>query len=188
VLNTVKLSHPPTKGDLGALAPAARPFAQLVIGTDTPHLAFVQGVYELALTCSRSSDDRIREFQQGETEFGVVVDEPLIVLCFRIGKAIPWSSAFLDRPADRRSFESPVEERALLCASLFDRSSELPRASRNVTLSLGLTRALKDAACERERYAFDPNEYRRVLSTLRRRYPTTQALLTRAIERSTGFA
>jgi hypothetical protein len=153
-------------------------------------VALVDGVYELAVPVAHLTASRVREFWESEAEFALALEDPLIVLCYRFGKVVPWSAALLEVPADHR-LEPPTagasEARALLCATLLDDTGEeAPKVSRNITLALGLTRVLDEAVRERARVSFDPHEHKRALTSLGRRYPTAKTLLPRAIERSFG--
>jgi hypothetical protein len=132
----------------------------------------------------------VREFWEADAEFALALEDPLIVLCYRLGRVLPWSAALLERPQGART-EPPgtraCDERALLCVTLREGDGEdAVRVARNITLSLGLTRALAEAVRECARVSFDPHEYKRALGSFRRRYTTATGLLPRAVELSFG--
>lgn len=51
------------------------------------------GALELRLFFSRLGDRDVRDIRQRECEFALYVEQPLIVLLYRFGQAVPWSDA-----------------------------------------------------------------------------------------------
>lgn len=134
------------------------------------------GQHELRLFFSRLGDREVRDVRTREAEFGLYVEQPLIVLLYRFGASIPWSDAPYSIwlvPADQRALPDPVgegaETRDLLTTFLVDADSGILRAIRVVSLSPAFTFALR-------------------LAALYRRYPSSQALLKAATSRTKGGA
>ncbi len=127
---------------------------------------------------------------QGEAEFALIVEEPLILLAYRFGDAGSWSIApfnWLDLPRNEQVPPRETQDRALLSVSMKrPRRSEL-EPIRNLTLSLDFTRALNDAVRERAKFPSNPFEESRALEALRRRYSSARGLLARALVRSAGI-
>jgi hypothetical protein len=149
--------------------------------------AYIDGDHELTIRMSRVNDSVAEEFLQGEAEFGLVVEEPAVVLCYRFGKALGWGSVVCDPEARRPTLDGP-QARALLHAALIDDASGKVRAERNWTLSLDLTRRLDESLTEAARVSFDPTARSRALASLHRRCPTPAALAARALARCVGSA
>jgi hypothetical protein len=147
-------------------------------------------IYDLTLSVPAPSERLVKSLRDGEAEFALVIEEPLVLLCYRFGTAIPWSSVplrwwDLTRDAQPPDHE-PAEARALLCASLIEAEIRMIRACRNVTLSLDFSRALNGALREQARIPFDPKAQDRALDRLRRRCPTTPTMVAYAAVRSLG--
>src|SRR5262249_22266470 len=139
-------------------------------------LSHGQGVFDLTLVASTVGDRLALAVLRDECEFALVVDEPLVVLCYRFGEAIPWSSVVVERaepsPCERDP-STPVEPsdvRALLSVRLLD-GDRNARATRNVTLSLGFSRALREAIRDQGRMGSDPRAFDQALDRLRRKCP-----------------
>lgn len=152
-------------------------------------LTFDDGIFELNV---RSPLARAGALLEAEAEFVLVVEEPLIVLVYRLGTAAGWSAAELEwHPTARSSCNGAVEapgsdRRALLTVKLDGAAGRSAAVTRNLTLSLDFTRALDAAIRERARMIFDPHAYRRARVALERRCPTPEAMLGRAVARTIG--
>jgi hypothetical protein len=172
--------------------PAARPLGTSTGRPGHPRMAqhfYRDGVHELVLP-ARDVAGEAEAVAGGPAEFALVEEEPLLLLCHRFGDVIPWSMAtycpWPPRERGRCPAEDPLEARAILHVRLIapDRDAELAR--RNVTLSLQFTRALRAALRDQGRFSPDPVELKRTLQRLRRRYPTTDALVGHAAVRTIG--
>jgi hypothetical protein len=161
-------------------------------GHDGARYGYADGVYELTLLDRQFNTRRAAAVRQGEAEFALVDEGPVLLLCYRFGDALPWgcapyeAHAAVARDGGLPMEHTPFEERALLHIELIDARHEARRETRNVTLSLDFTRALNEAIRDQLRTPFDPASWQRTLATLRRRCPTINALVARASVRSFG--
>ncbi|HEX8199039.1 MAG TPA: hypothetical protein VF590_01025 [Isosphaeraceae bacterium] len=153
---------------------------------------FRDGIYELIVP-ARGVAGEVEAVERGAAEFALVDAGPLLLLGHRFGDAIPWSLATHGPPPgpERESPHAPEEDadgaRALLHVRLVPPGREDEAlARRNVTLSLGFTRALDAALRDRARGPADPAAQRRALQELRRRYPTAEDLVGHASVRTIG--
>lgn len=127
----------------------------------------------------------------GTASFALVVEPPVLILCYQFGEAIPWSVApyrwHLLPPAER--FVTPFEsidsaDRAIVRVSLVDERSGRLRARRNVPLSLTITRAWNAFVRRHASRSCSTPRYNAALSQFFRRFPTTEELLGYAIATS----
>jgi hypothetical protein len=149
-------------------------------------LLYCNGAYDLVLRAGRREAKAALE---GEPEFALVVEEPLVLLGYRFGQGRPWALApfaWQDRPRHEQTPPLDSDDRALLAVELCEPGEDRPHAARNVTLSLEFSRALNDAVRERARQGTDPREADLALRSLRRRFREPQGLLARAVARSAG--
>jgi hypothetical protein len=175
---------------LGVQAPHPRTVAGRA---ESAQYFFRDGVHELVVL-ARGVTGEIEAVDHGPAEFALVEEEPLLLLCHRFDDAIPWSLAtYCPHAAPVRDRAGmPVEDghtsRAFLHVRLVaaGRDSDNDLARRNVTLSLEFTRALCAALRDQTRFLSDPVAQRRALQKLRRRYPTTEALVGHASARTIG--
>jgi hypothetical protein len=171
------------------------------------HYAYRGGVHELLLFLSSPTPNEVRGVRQGEAEFGLVAQGPLIVLLYRFasppehpgarprpGAALPWGDAPFTvhrvSEAERTLPELPSspEERALLAVMLIDAATGIIRAIRVVSLSPAFTSALEEAIREQARLPYEAATYDRLLDALYARYPSSDALLALAGVRCMGGA
>jgi hypothetical protein len=154
---------------------------------------FRDGAHELLLWLGSPSPAEVADIRQGEAEFALVVEPPVIVLLYRFGRSIRWSDApysWHRVPAGQRTLPEPLPEgeegRALLQIVLVDAATGIVRALRAVTLAPAFTAALHLAIREQARQPWDSNAYDRALQRLYARYPTSEAMLAQAAARTTG--
>lgn len=141
--------------------------------------------HELILFYRGVTDREIRSVEAGRAEIALVVEPPLIVLCYRFGDAIPWSLVAYQW----RQFTHPGPigrgSRTGLKVRLIEAGDGEVRARRTLPLSRGLVLAW-DAAiglqaarnCSEARYAA-------ALVQFGRAYPRPHDVLARALVVST---
>ena len=151
------------------------------------------GEHDLELSGARLSRRHADAVREGVAEFALLIEEPVVFLCSRFGDAVPWTASPYSwhlTPRELRSIppqpSSPDERRGFMAITLIDRSGGPARATRNVTLSLDFTRALNEAIRDQARLAFSVTSYNRIVTDIRRRYPTAQALAAKASIRCLG--
>jgi hypothetical protein len=154
---------------------------------------FTCGDHELTLTAPSISAAQARAVREGEAQFALVVEEPVIFLCARFGEEVPWTSAevcwhALPREARRLPPGAGVEgeTRALLHVLLRQAPTGPYLAERNVTLWLDFTRALHEAIREQAQSPPDPRAYQRAAARLRLRGPSPESFIGLARARSLG--
>lgn len=157
--------------------------------------AYRDGLHELRLLVPEADAAREEAVRNGPSEFALVFEDPVVVLCARFGDAVPWTAAILRTQKSSRdpgALPPPAnadgESRALLHVALVEEASGATRVERNVTLWLEFTRALHEAIRERARAPFHPVDHERTLTRLCRRYPTHALLAASATTRSPGSA
>jgi hypothetical protein len=158
----------------------------------TAQYFFHDGVHELVVL-ARGVKGEIEDVDHGPAEFALVEEEPLLLLCHRFGDAIPWSLAtYCPHPAPMRDRAGMLAgdgdgARAFLHVRLVAAGrDDDDLARRNVTLSLEFTRVLCAALRDQARFLCDSVEQKRALQKLRRRYPSTEALVGHASARTIG--
>jgi len=148
------------------------------------------GVHELTLIRRGIVPDGVTAVARGEAEFALLVDDPLVWLCYRFGAEIPWGAALYEGGAVARGRHElppeggPAEGRALLHVRLVVTDDGVPCATRNVDLRLDFTRALHAAIREQARCPIDPHERKRALHHFHQRFPSVEAMVARARVRS----
>lgn len=130
---------------------------------------------------------------RGPAEFALVVEAPLIVLIYRFGHVIPWSSApFAWHLQPEESRILPPHDkpggRTLLGITLVGSDDGIIHAQRSVTFSPDFTGSLHLAIREQAAERFDPEAYVRSVGILYLHRPATTALLKRAVARTAGNA
>lgn len=179
----VMLTETPAPCSIDLVETAVRP------GRDESRYNYRCGVHELVLVHQRISRSTIRAVAEGGAEFALVVDEPLVWLCYRFGEAIPWGAALFDHEPSRREADlpppggSPLEQRGLLHVDLIDAADLSLKATRNVTLWLDFTRSLNESIRDLSRYRFDPHERRRAMLRLHRQHSSVDAFVAKALAR-----
>jgi hypothetical protein len=152
------------------------------------------GGHELTLFCPEIDEDIVNEVRQGQAEFALIVQLPLIVLAYRFGSSIPWndvSYAWHLQPGWRRvipEIDDAPEHRSLLWISLVGANDGIVHAQRGMTLSPGFTRTLNHAVRAQAMRPFDPTECTAAIARLFLEYPTTADRLTVAAVQTMGNA
>lgn len=152
------------------------------------------GGHELLLCLACPTGTEVEAVRRGEAEFALYAHEDLIVLLYRFGAAgrgIPWSDAPYSWhlvPAGERALPPDVagNERALLTVVLVDAATGIIRALRVVSWSPAFTAAVHAAIRAQAARPWSEAVYDAALDLLYARYPTTGALLERAVARTTG--
>ena len=144
--------------------------------------------HELVLFYRGVTDREVRSVEGGRAQIALVVEPPLIVLCYRFGDAIPWSIASYHWRQFARPGPIGRGARTGLRIALIDAEDGEVRARRFVPLARGLVLAW-DAAigiqaarnCSEARYAA-------ALAQFARAYPDPDDVLARAVVISTDGA
>lgn len=151
------------------------------------------GEHDLELSGARLTRRHADAVRDGSAEFALLIEEPVVFLCSRFGDAVPWTASPYSwhlTPRELQSIpplpSSPEERRAFLAITLTDPGGGPARATRNVTLALDFTRALNEAIRDQARLAFSVTSYNRIVTDIRRRCPTAQALAAKASIRCLG--
>jgi len=119
-------------------------------------------------------------------ELALVVIEPVIVVCSRVGEALPWIGASYHWQRVRRSdrilptpgTDGEIDSRLDLL--LLEGNGGRVRASRSLHLPEDFLGVLNEAILEQSRYTYDPGEERRVMDSLLRRCPSPASLVAQA--------
>src|SRR5262249_2068346 len=104
--------------------------------------------HEITLFRSQIDQRTIDEVRQGETEFALIVEPPLIVLSYRFGKSIPWDDVpfcWHLQPTSWRVIPTvphSYNARVLLWITLVGSEDGIIHAQRGVTLSPDFTHSL----------------------------------------------
>jgi hypothetical protein len=150
------------------------------------------GGHELTLFQPNIDEDRINDVRQGEAEFALIVELPLIVLTYRFGKSIPWDdvpySWHLQPPSWRviPAVETSPEARALLWITLVGANDGIIYAQRGVTLSPAFTRSLHNAIQMQAMMDFNAEECTTAISKIFVEYPQRGDRLALAQARTMG--
>lgn len=161
---------------------------------DRARYTYFRREHELVLTLRGIESHHAIAVAGGESEFALIDESPLLMVCARFGDAIPWiSSRFCwhHLPAGERVLPpaagSEDEKRLQLQIVLVDGDDGSVKATRCVTFSLDFTRVLNEAIREQARLPFDPRERDRRLKDLNRRCPTPHAMVAYAAARTPGL-
>lgn len=161
------------------------------------------GQHELVLFFSAPTRHEVEAVRTAECEFGLFVEPPVLLVCYRFGSAgkgfVPWSDATFDwhklaasRPAEATPppWEGGSPElRAILSVVLVSAEDGIVRALRQVSFSPEFTRALHKAIWEQ---AHAPAESRpggrfeAVHQAIYARHPTAEALAAACPVRTIG--
>jgi hypothetical protein len=155
---------------------------------------FIAGPYGHELTLFRSdiNDDLIRDVRQGQSEFAIVIELPVIVLAYRLGYSNPWSDipyCWHLQPEQWRvipSVDRSPEARALLWITLVGADDGMIYAQRGVTLSPGFTRVLHTAIRNQAMSIFRPEECTAAIFRIFLRYPNPIDRLALSAARTRG--
>src|SRR5262249_43257624 len=108
---------------------------------DGAQFTYSRGGHVLTLFHSDIDEDMVCDVRQGEGEFALLVEPPVIVLAYRFGQSIPWRDAPYSwhlQPAGWRtvpSVDRSPEARALLWITLVGAADGIIYAQRGMTLS-----------------------------------------------------
>jgi len=158
---------------------------------------FRRGQHELLLFFAGPSAREVTAVRNGEAEFALYAEGPLLVLLYRFGapgEGVPWSDAtyawHLAEPAERDLPSADLEARfrALLQVMLIDADSGVLRAIRALSLGHEFTVALHGAIRAQAAQPWDSAAFDRAVDRLYARYQTTEELLAVAQHRTLGGA
>jgi len=130
--------------------------------------------------------------RQGEAEFALIVDLPLIVLSYRFGRSIPWDDVPFSwhlQPVSWRvvpSVDPSTEARTLLWITLVGAEDGIIHAQRGLTLSPSFTRSLQNAIRTQALMPFDPEGCTSAISRIFLNHPGTINRLALAEARTLG--
>jgi hypothetical protein len=116
-------------------------------------------------------------------EIALLIDGPLVVVCSKIGGALPWAGASYHWQRVRNSDRiMPATADATVVGSrldllLLEAMGGRVRAIRPLTLPVEFTRVLHEAILDQARYTYNPGEERRAMETLLRRCPSPDSLV-----------
>jgi hypothetical protein len=137
------------------------------------------------------SDDLALSTVHGEVGLALIIDGPLVVMCSRVGEALPWAGASFHwhrvRHSERILPTSAIDtlKGSKIDLMLLDGNGGRVRAARSLTLPTDFTRMLNEAILEQSRFRYDPIEERRMMDALLRRSPTPASLAARACIKAT---
>jgi hypothetical protein len=141
---------------------------------DGVHYSYREGGHELVFFFPDVASEEIELIRLASAEFALVVDPPVLPLCYRFGAASPWSRALFNYhqlPAEERSLPpggGDREARARLAVLLVDATTGSIRTMRLVTFSPEFTARLHEAIREQADRPWDRAEYDRRLADLYR--------------------
>jgi hypothetical protein len=165
--------------------------ANLVPWPEPPRATARDADHDLLLVFRGVTDREIRAVGFGQAAFALVVDTPLMVLCYRFGDAIPWSLAPYHwhriPPAKRYvavGDSNESEAQAKVRISLMEAEGNRLRVRRIAPLSVSLTRAWNSAIRKQAGKSCSEARYLAALAQFVRRYPNSNSLLSRAIATS----
>jgi hypothetical protein len=147
--------------------------------------------HELILFEHAINENLCNAVGRGPAEFALVVESPLIVLGYRFGTVVPWSTAPFSwhmQPAAVRG-RLPRElpgARALIGITLVGARDGIVHAQRSVTLAPEFSDSLHTAILAQANRPFDPHEYVRAVGTLYLSNPRASTMLRRAVSRAAG--
>jgi hypothetical protein len=159
---------------------------------DGAQFTYSPGGHILTLVHSDIDEEMVSEVRQGQAEFALLVELPVIVLAYRFGQSIPWRDAPYSwhlQPAGCRPVplvDRSPEARALLWITLVGAADGIIHAQRGMTLSPSFTRVLHEAIRAQALMAFDPAECTSVISRVFLSYPSAVDRLALAVARSVG--
>jgi hypothetical protein len=152
---------------------------------------FRAGQHELLLRFGNLKPEEIRDVAEAVCEFALTVEQGIIFLLYRFGRAIDWSDApYAWRlvPENQRQLPAPEatgQTRALLNVILIEATTGIVRAIRAVTFSPEMTRALHQAIREQAAQAWNVEAFDADLAAIYKQF-SNHDLLRRAIVRCRG--
>lgn len=157
---------------------------------------FRGGGHELLLFLASPSSREIEAVRSGETEFGIILDPPVIVVLSRFslqGKPVStsdspyswWLSAEEERALPN---PEPTEaERIVLSVTLIDAATGIIKVLRALTLSPEFSRLLHQAIRDQAATPYPGNAvYAAALDRLYRRYGSPESMLAKSLVRCKG--
>jgi hypothetical protein len=141
---------------------------------------FRSGSHELRLFVAHLTPRRVEAVRTRPVEFGLLVDQPLLVLVVRfldrsgqVVMSFDCSYSWHRVPAAERVLPPPVEEtspelRALLTIILVEATDGLVRVLRTVTFSPEFTQRLHRAIADQAALAYDVGEHERAIKRMLR--------------------
>lgn len=180
MFETLYQAPPRTTASLGLWAP----------GSQGSHYRCSREGHQLRRVVESASETQIAALTDGEAEFALVLDDPLIVVCSRFGTALPWSGGAFHWhrvPRLERMWPAPpssLNEGVVLDVALVEADDGRVRASRSVWLAPEFAKVLHEAILEQARFPYDPSDERRALTGLFRRYPSIGCLVANASART----
>jgi len=153
---------------------------------------FDRGGHELLRIVRGIEEDVAEAVARDPGEMALLIDGPLVILCSKVGRALPWSGASFHWHRIRRSeriMPTSAEQTkagSRLDLMLMEATGGRIRAVRSLTLPLDFTRVLHEAILDQVRYTYDPGAERRAMETLLRRCPTPDSLVGYATIRATS--
>lgn len=152
------------------------------------------GTHELRMFLRGLTGPEVMAIRRGECEFGLFVQEDIILLLYRFDAAVAWSDApysWHRVPEGQRDFPEPhgsPEGRDTLQVILVDALTGIVRALRIVSFSPAFTMVLRSAIRDQAARPWPgAAEYDRQLKQIYNRY-TSEQIVARAIARTMGGA
>lgn len=124
-------------------------------------------------------------------ELALVIDGPLVIVCSKVGEALPWAGASFHWHRVRRSERilppsgADTSTGSRIDLKLMMARGGRVRATRPLTIPVDFSRVLHEAILEQARFTYDPGEERRSLESLLRRCPTPGSLVGYATVKAT---
>jgi hypothetical protein len=139
--------------------------------------------HELLRIVRGVDDEQAASVAREPIDLALVISEPLVVICSRVGDALPWAGASFhwhrvrhsDRVLPPSARDTAIGSR--LDLMLLEGLGGRVRAVRSLILPADFTRMLHEAILEQSRYTYDPGEERRAMESLLRRCPTPGSLV-----------
>ncbi|MBS1807572.1 MAG: hypothetical protein JST84_05210 [Acidobacteria bacterium] len=144
------------------------------------------GHYQLVLCYNHPTPAEIQAAAADPAEFALKVVGPVIFVCFRFGRSIPWSDApFSIHLAPEAVAEIPApatrETRILLQVFLVDASTGILKAMRAFTFSPAFSRALEAGIAKQQEQPFDRPIYDQSINQVQRQFTSHQLAASAAI-------
>jgi len=160
-------------------------------GPDFAFHLYRDEAHELVLVYHGVSELELQAVQHGQASFALVVELPLIVLCYRFGNAIPWSVAPYrwNRLSSLEHSAIPGERPAssahsVIRISLLEGESNQLVARRVAPLSWTLTRAWNAAIRSQAGRTCSEARFNAALTQFNRLFPHADSLLANTIATS----
>jgi hypothetical protein len=148
-----------------------------------------RGGHEILRIVRNLDDDLVESVSREPVDLSLVIEGPLVVMCSRVGEALPWASAAFHWHRVRRSDRIlPISEFDVVSGSkidlmLLDGCGGQVRVVRSLQLPAEFSRVLFEAILEQSRFNYNPTEERQALKALLRRCPTPGLLAALALSK-----